>query len=132
MTVPGPVPTPIQASPIGTNRETMPQDQAGIAFLRSRSVPGFVPGRSVIVCAGCAYCAAKKPLAYLHFLHQPHFLRIYVAGLLNRYRVEKPYRGFESLSLRHIKDLATFRTSQTDTETVIDVPGFVPAWGLTR
>jgi hypothetical protein len=44
-------------------------------------------------------------------------------GLLNRYRVVKPYRGFESLRLRHtcLKSLCFLANSGKN-------PGLTPAW----
>ena len=49
-------------------------------------------------------------------------------GLLNRYKTLKPYRGFESPSLRHFHYLAPVCARGPARETATDVPGFVPAF----
>ena len=65
----------------------------------SRSAPAFVPVSRFLFFASC-------PLTLVpgYTGHNPRRRDGRVAeggGLLNRYRVEKLYRGFESLSLRH-------------------------------
>src|ERR1700761_1411256 len=61
------------------------------------------PRYKVLREARSAACGSASPRAY-----RPHWRRGRVAeggGLLNRYRVVKPYRGFESLRLRQTGEI---------------------------